>query len=142
MINNVPILELQKSIYDLFSRAITGYEIVDDSSPLLDGQIPGGKFGIIGAITAMPTTTKIDTVIWNATVSIELYSNYRGKKEINEMANDVSYVLTAGKFLMNNFNELSCTIEDVECRAEDWEDGTLWQHGTVRAVFKLEQKEV
>lgn len=140
MINTVPITALQMAVYQMLTKCISGYPILDDSTPFEDGKLLGDKLCIIGPITAVPQTTKKDTVMWDTTITIDLYSSYRGKKEVNEMINDVACVLTCADLNLDNYHFLNGAVEMVEVRAEDWNDDAIWQHGSVRINFKVEQQ--
>lgn len=142
MINTVPITALQTAVYQTLTKYVVGYPILDDSTPFEDGKLPGDKLCIIGPITAVPKVTKQDTVMWDTTITIDLYSSYRGKKEVNEMINDIVYVLTGAPMEFDEYNFLNRIVEMVEVRAEDWNDDAVWQHGSVRINFNVEQKSI
>ena len=142
MIRTVPISIIQEGVYKTLTACVEGYEIVDDSTPFENGKMPKKSFGVIGPITAVPEEAKTDTAIWNVTVTIDVYSNYPGKKEINAMVDDIVYILTAADITFEKYKNLNQTVEMVEIRAEDTESGEVWQHGSVRIIFKVEQERI
>lgn len=87
---------------------------------------------------------KTDVALWNCTVTIDVYSDYCGKKIINQMLDEIVTVLTmtaeSDALIIENYNLINLNIELVEVHAEDWSDNRIWQHGTVRTALKIEQK--
>ena len=144
MIYNLPITTVQTAIYQLFKKAVDGYEVFDDSTPHVDGETPPGHFMVIGPISAQPQRAKVDSLLWKVSMTIDGYSNYQGKKKINEMLNDMVILMTSSIYgLTFDGYELHDTIvEQVRVQAEDWNDGKIWQHGSVEVTLTLEQKEV
>ena len=52
MIRTVPLTAVQAAVYKTLNDNLTGYPIMDDSTPFESGKMPGGEFVIIGSITA------------------------------------------------------------------------------------------
>lgn len=142
MIRTVPISIIQEAVYKTLAACIEDYAIIDDSTPFEDGRMPEKSFGVIGPITAVPEAAKTDTALWTVTVTIDVYSNYPGKKEVNSMVDDIVYVLTAADIAFEKYKTLDQTVEMVEVRAEDMESGAIWQHGSIRIIFKVEQEKI
>lgn len=139
MINTVPITAVQTAVYKALTKYTTGYPVIDDTTPLEDGILPADAVCIIGGITAVPQVTKNDAVIWETTITIDVYSNYRGKKVINGMVDDIVTVLSGAELECNGYDVLMRNVDIVEVRAEDFVDDHIWQHGIVRFVFRVSQ---
>ena len=134
MIRNVPLTAVQAAVYKALSSNIRGYNVYDDSTPFEDGELVDSRYLVIGETTGKPSSAKRDCPVWEVTVNINAFSNYHGKKELDEMLDDIVQVLTGSAELEQ--------IDMVEAFKEEYEDGTVWQHGVVRVIVKVEQKEM
>lgn len=138
-----PFSELQKGVYKLLSDSITDYEIWDDATPIEEleskyGGLDDAKFGLLREVTGVPSVTKVDTLIWDVNMQIYLISNYRGKKVVNEMVNDVCTVLTACVVPMDNFKPLMAKIASVSMTAEKSSGNFTWHIAAVDVNFRIE----
>ena len=144
MIRTEPITAVQAAVYKTLNKCLEGYPILDDSTPFEDGKPPASEFCVIGPISTVPDGGKTDVALWNCTVTIDVYSDYCGKKIINQMLDEIVTVLTmtaeSDALIIENYNLINLNIELVEVHAEDWSDNRIWQHGTVRTALKIEQK--
>lgn len=143
MIRTVPLTAVQAAVFKTLNDNLTGYPVMDDSTPFESGKLPGEEFVIIGAITAVPQGTKGNTALWETTVTLDVYSRYKGKKRVNEIIDEIVTVLTGvaghGTFPLEGYDLIMLDIESVEARAEDWNDDEVWQHGIVRVAITVEQ---
>lgn len=143
MIRTVPLTTVQAAVYKTLNDNLTGYPIMDDSTPFESGKLPGEEFVIIGSITAVPQGTKANTALWETTATLDVYSSYKGKKRVNEIVDEIVTVLTGvaenGSFPLEGYSLIMLNIESVEARAEDWNDDEVWQHGIVRVAITVEQ---
>ena len=68
------------------------------------------------------------------------------EKELDEMLDDIVQVLTGSAELeqieIAGYYFHGLEIDMVEAFKEEYEDGTVWQHGVVRVIVKVEQKEM
>ena len=144
MIYNLPITTVQTAVYQLFKKAIDGYEVFDDSTPYQEGEIPPEHFVVIGPIGAQPQRAKTDSLLWKVSITIDGYSSYQGKKKINEILNDIVVLMTSSTYLLTfeGYELQDVIVEQVRVQAEDWSDGTIWQHGSAEITLTLDQKEV
>ena len=67
MIRTVPLTAVQAAVFKTLNDNLTGYPVMDDSTPFESGKLPGEEFVIIGSITAVPQGT-------NGTFPLEGYS--------------------------------------------------------------------
>ena len=143
MIRTVPLTAVQAAVFKTLNDNLTGYPVMDDSTPFESGKLPGEEFVIIGGITAVPQGTKANTALWETTVTLDVYSHYKGKKRVNEIVDEIVTVLTGvaghGTFPLEGYDLIMLDIESVEARAEDWNDDEVWQHGIVRVAITVEQ---
>lgn len=146
MIRTVPITAVQAAVYKTLNKCLEDYPILDDSTPFEDGKAPAPAYCIIGPISAVPDGSKSDAALWNCTVTIDVYSDYCGKKIINQMLDEIVTVLTmtaeSNTLEIDKYNLICLNIELVEVHAEEWNDGRIWQHGTIRAALKIDQKNI
>lgn len=144
MIRTVPLTAVHAAVFKTLNDNLTGYPVLDDSTPFESGKLPGEELVIIGGITAVPQGTKANTALWETTVTLDVYSRYKGKKRVNEIVDEIVTVLTAvaenGAFPLESYSLIMLNIESVEARAEDWSDDEVWQHGIVRVAVTVEQK--
>jgi len=88
MIKRIPLAALQKALY----RTLTDCQTTPVyNSILADSVLPLIK---IGAFTCKPNGSK-DTDISDVSTQIQIFSNYAGSLEVNEIANDVIHVIGA-----------------------------------------------
>lgn len=146
MIRNVPLTAVQAAVYKVLRKRISGYNVYDDSTPFEDGELVDSRYLVIGETTGKPSSAKRDCPVWEVTVNINAFSNYHGKKELDEMLDDIVQVLTGSAELEQieivGYYFHGLEIDMVEAFKEEYEDGTVWQHGVVRVIVKVEQKEM
>lgn len=146
MIRNVPLTAVQAAVYKALSSNIRGYNVYDDSTPFEDGELVDRRYLVIGETTGKTSSAKRDCPVWEVTVNINAFSNYHGKKELDEMLDDIVQVLTGSAELeqieIAGYYFHGLEIDMVEAFKEEYEDGTVWQHGVVRVIVKVEQKEM
>ena len=94
MIRNVPLTAVQAAVYKALSSNIRGYNVYDDSTPFEDGELVDSRYLVIGETTGKRQVLKRDCPVWEVTVNINAFSNYHGKKELDEMLDDIVQVLT------------------------------------------------
>ena len=108
MIRTVPITAVQAAVYKTLNKCLEGYPILDDSTPFEDGKPPASEFCVIGPISTVPDGGKTDVALWNCTVTIDVYSDYCGKKIINQMLDEIVTVLTmtaeSDALIIENYN--------------------------------------
>lgn len=146
MIRKVPLSAVQAAVYKALNETVSGYEVFDDSTPFEDGQLQTDRCIVIGEVIGTPASAKADSPLWETTVNIHAYSSYRGKKELDEMLDDIVQVLTYaaenGQLAISGYYCHGLSIGMVEAFKEEYEDGITWQHGVVRVVIKVEQEEM
>lgn len=146
MIRNVPLTAVQTAVYKALSSNISGYNVYDDSTPFEDGELVANRYLVISETTGKPSSAKRDCPVWEVTVNINAFSNYHGKKELDEMLDDIVQVLTGSAELeqidITGYYFHGLEIDMVEAFKEEYEDGSVWQHGVVRVIVKVEQKEM
>ncbi len=133
--NRIPLNALQKGIYNQFkiSPSIVGCKTI----PLYDDVPSNAKLPYItfGLFTCNSNGTKTNDIT-DVTIRLEVRSDYSGKKEVNEIAEDVVAILTASRpdLSQEEFTVISCSIDSFESFSED-ESGYL---GVISANYKIQ----
>lgn len=143
MIFNVPFTEIQQSLYKILNNNIEGYEIYDDTTPIEEIQdkyksAENIRFVLIRDINANPILDKVTTLIWDVTIQVYCVSNYKGKKYINEMLNDICTVCTSTPLELENYRSLSVKINNVYVNSENINVAHHWHTGVIDLNFKIE----
>lgn len=148
-----PYTELQTEFYKLMTNADEmDFEVYDSGMSIQE--IMGSlklmntiNYGIIADITGTQTAAKTDTIIWQMNIRLELFSNYKGRKQIADMINTVAKVVTT---YQNEFNANLCQKGYFVVRNQIGEsaigsaigDGNLtWQNGYITITYFLSQLE-
>ncbi len=133
MINRIPMTVFQTAVFKLLCEKQTT-QIYDDVGP------ENGKDVIypcvsFGSYRCEPDGAK-NAVIFNVTLNLEIWSEYEGKKEINEIADDLAAVYTAWTLDLSTegFQVIDQGIEALEAFPED-EHG---YHGTLAVTAKIQ----
>ena len=129
----VPLLAIQKALVKRLRDGQTT-PVFDDVAN--EARLP---YISIGAINVKSDGSK-DTAIYDVSIQLHLWSNYRGKKEINGMMDDVANVLSYAMLdtTEDNFKIINQEIDFFEAFAED----TLGYHGVITVVIKIQDMEV
>lgn len=86
-----------------------------------------------GLFTAKEAGTKVNDIS-DVTLNIDIWSDYSGKKEVNEIANDVIEVLNTGAFTLDDdFKFISGQVDFFESFAED----DAGYHGVITYLAKI-----
>lgn len=148
-----PYTELQTEFYKLMTNADEmDFEVYDSGMSIQE--IMGSlklmntiNYGIIADITGTQTAAKTDAIIWQMNIRLELFSNYKGRKQIADMINTVAKVVTT---YQNEFNANLCQKGYFVVRNQIGEsaigsaigDGNLtWQNGYITITYFLSQLE-
>lgn len=130
LIKEVPLVPLRTALFSLLNNGQSHnvYGDVPEDAVLPWITIGSIIFSLIGSKT---------TVIWQAKVNIEAYSDGTQKRELNEMLNDICILLS---YYGNNLGIEGYSIIDTEIETVETEqDTTTGNHGTVSAIFKLQK---
>ncbi|OON87807.1 DUF3168 domain-containing protein [Pyramidobacter sp. C12-8] len=129
MMRHIPMIPLQRAVYEALSTYQTAPvydDVPEDATP------PAVSFG---SFTAKQSGAKaLDA--WDVSMQLDLWSNYAGKKQIQEMADDVASVLTSVKLDLSadGFEVLSCDVDFFEAFPED----EVGYHGVLTFVAKIQ----
>lgn len=125
----IPMNALQKGVYFILSQYQTT-PVHDDVPP--DAVLP---YITIGAFTCKQVGSKTADIS-DISLQLHIWSEYSGKSEVNEIANDVTAVLTSWPIDLSEdgFNVMSQDTDMFEAFPSD-EDG---YHGVIIFVAKIQ----
>lgn len=103
-------------------------------------------YGIFGASDADCTPNK-DFAIWDASLRLEIYSNYKGRKVVadkleallNFLGSDVGYNAIQAGLNAQGFALVSIRVGGLRVNLPIYSENGVWQSGSTDVVFKLNQ---
>ena len=110
----IPLNSISAAVY----TRLTEYQdvpVYDDVSPRAEA--PYITFGLF---TCKEAGTKVNDIV-DVTLNIDVWSEYQGKKEVNQIANDIITLLCAAEFDLSEdgFHHMGTTIDYFEAFPED-----------------------
>lgn len=128
----VPLNELTKAVYSRLTQHLDT-PVYDDVPPT-----ENPPYITVGLFTCKDTSTKVNDIC-DVSVNLDIWSDYRGKKEVNEIANDVITVMMAAPFgeLANGFFVVGHDVDFFESFNED----DYGYHGALTFIFKVQNME-
>jgi hypothetical protein len=129
ILRRIPMTALQTGLFNLLSDGQTTPVI--DNVPE-DAVLP---YIQIGAFTCKNISDKT-TDIWDCSIQINIFSDYKGKAEINNIANDIVTVLSSTIVDMSadKFIALSLDVDFFET----WQEEEFGYRGVVTIVVKVQ----
>lgn len=150
MIYKAPFYAVQKAVYTALSQSDSGLQWYDSAVPIeeiaeLHKNQAEFAYGIMGAQDADCDSNK-DTAFWNASIRLDVYSNYKGKKVITKTLEALlNYFCSEGYdklqevFYAEGFVMTSLSVGSLVVNAPMYSDIGVWQSGGTRVTFKLTQ---
>ena len=130
MMKRIPLVAFQTALYTLLKSYGQTVPVYDDVPA--NAKLP---FITLGGFTSKQVGSK-NTNSWDISQQIHLWSDYQGKKEVNQMADDVSSLLTAYKMDLSA-SRFSVISQDVDF-FEAFEEEEGGYHGVVTFVAKIQ----
>lgn len=128
----IPLNSVTEALYKLLSESQD--TPVYDDLPTYDVVLP---YITLGDFTSKPSDSKDDTVV-EVTMTINVWSDYEGRKEVNTIINDIIAILNSYELdLTDGFGEISHYIDFVNTYTED-DDG---YHGVITLVSLIQELE-
>lgn len=125
----IPLTALQTAVYAILSQGQTT-QVYDDVPK--EATLP---YITLGAFTCKQNGDKTQS-IWDVSLQIHGWSDYSGKKEINEILNDVSTVISSIRpdLSADNFCVVSQDVDFLEAFPEE----TYGYHGVITMIAKIQ----
>lgn len=148
----VPFSAITKALYYTLSNGPIGLEWFDASVPFDEieehfKQQDVFAYGIFGQSTA-DCTAPDDLKVWTSNITIEIYSNYRGRKMVAEKLEALmNYLSGEGwnvlceQFAQNGFTLGSVAVGSLNINLPIYSEIGVWQSGTTDLIFKITQIE-
>ena len=103
-------------------------------------------YGIFGASDADCTPNK-GFAIWDASLRLEIYSNYKGRKVVadkleallNYLSSDIGYQAIQTGLNAHGFALVSIRVGGLRVNLPIYSENGVWQSGSTDVVFKLNQ---
>ena len=123
-----------------FDSAIPMNEIYDN----FKGQVEFA-YGEFGASDADPIKNKTE-IVWDANLDLMIYSNYRGRKVIAEMLenllnylSDDGYDALEEALKLEGFALIELMIKPMRINLPTYSDYGVWQSGSTSITFRIHQ---
>lgn len=133
LVKDVPLVALQQAVFNLLKegQSVSVYGEVIEGAKL--------PYITIGSVTLKPQAVKT-SVMWSASLNIDVWAARTQKKKTNDILNDISALLSynSGGLSISGYDCFSTDIALVEAFPEE----TTGYHGTLTAVFELSKKEI
>nr|DAY80400.1 MAG TPA: hypothetical protein [Caudoviricetes sp.] len=138
----LPLNALQKGLYTLINGAI----VTDSDNPVpVYDFIPTGQeefpYIWLGRQEDKPDLINKVQALHLITQEMDVWSTEAGKRECNEIMDDLVHLLTIRRPEMSAFNVLAVDLIDSSIEGEAYENGITAYHGKVVFSFLIEQKE-
>lgn len=151
MIYRAPFYAITKAIYQTLKTSDIGLEWFDSSTPIeeieqLFKNQEEFSYGVFGNSDADCLTNK-DTAIWDASIRLDVYSNYKGRKVISQKLEAVLNYLCTDKgwnglqssFVADGYQLISIDVGRLVINAPFYGDIGVWQSGSINVMFKVGQ---
>lgn len=151
MVFELPFIAFHSELYNLLTMADEMNFGVYDSSLGIDEIVEPLKtleeinFGVISDVTCTQTSAKTDSVMWTVNVRIDMFSTYKGRKRIAEMANTIGSVATqyADAFNINlgkkGYSVIKQDVGESLVGSATIAYGLQWQTGYIKLQYQLYQ---
>lgn len=152
MIYKAPFMEITSALYSvLVEKGNSEINWFDSAVPIteIDAYFKRQAefaYGIFGASEADCVSNKT-TVIWDCSLQLEIYSNYKGRKVVAEQLNALMTFLSskAGTVALQTalnkegFALISMQFRPLRVNLPIYSDNGVWQSGSVNVTFRVGQ---
>lgn len=151
MIYKTPFYAVSKALYAALNESDVNLEWFDSSVPIHEIEAHFRKqsefqYGVFTTATADTLSNK-DAIVWDSTIGIEIYSNYKGRKVISQKLEAVLNYLSTGEcwqklsLALHNegFSLIEITVGRLAVNLPIVGDNGIWQSGSTEITFRLQQ---
>lgn len=153
MIYKVPFVAISKAVYAVLSDTNNniGLEWFDSAVPIneIEDYFKSQAefaYGIFGAAAADCTPNKT-AAVWDSTLQLEIYSNYKGRKVIaqkleavlNYLSSDAGTDAIQSALNAEGFALISMTVGALRVNLPIYSDNGVWQSGGTNISFRVSQ---
>ena len=131
----IPLNAFQRALYTLLSKGQT--------VPVYD-RIPSEQVTMpyiwLGMMQDVPTDENKTFYTHYVTQYIHVYSSKQGKKEIDNIMNDIIYLLSSYELPMEGNRLIDTELQTVTANGEEYQEGKTAYHGIIVYKFKIQQE--
>ena len=153
MIYKVPFVAISKAVYAVLSDTNNniGLEWFDSAVPINEIEDYFKRqaefaYGIFGAADADCTPNKT-AAVWDSTLQLEIYSNYKGRKVIaekleallNYLSSDEGTAAVQAALNAEGYALVSMTVGVLRISLPIYSDNGVWQSGNTNISFRVNQ---
>lgn len=151
MIFKAPLIAFQSELYAMLKNADEMNFDVYDSAMTIAEILNSLKnqetvnYGIIADVSCSPSSAKVDSVMWRVNVRIELFSTYRGRKQVADMINLIGSVATSyqetfdANLRAKGYRVIRMEIGESVIGGAIEANGIVWQNGYINLNYQLYQ---
>lgn len=151
MIFNAPLIAFQSELYSMFSNADEMTFAVYDSALTVNEILDSLKeqeiinYGVLADVACTPSSAKADSIMWRVNVRIELFSTYRGRKQIADMINLIGSVATQyqkefdANLAAKGYRLIRMEAGESVIGGAIEANGIIWQNGYINLNYQLYQ---
>lgn len=135
MISRIPFNEVQQGLYQLLSRGQT--VPVYDSIPDGSEEMP---YIWLGEFHGAPAEGNKTVVMHQVSQQLHIWSDQKGKLEVNGIMNDIVTLLTKYQLSLDGFRQVGgVTVSLYQTTGELYENGDKAYHGVIQVEYLVEQ---
>lgn len=134
MIKRVPFNAVQKALYALLSKGQT--VPVYDKIPTGSEKMPYIWLGEFHGTPAVQNKTSVQHLI---SQELDIWSDGKGKKEVNSIMDDVVALVTSYQLAMDGYRQLTVDVTLYQTMGERYENGSSAYHGVLMLEYLIEQ---
>ena len=135
MISRIPFNEVQQGLYQLLSRGQT--VPVYDSIPDGSEEMP---YIWLGEFHGAPAEENKTVVMHQVSQQLHIWSDQKGKLEVNGIMNDIVTLLTKYQLSLDGFCQVGgATVSLYQTTGELYENGDKTYHGVIQVDYLVEQ---
>lgn len=136
MISRIPFNAVQQNVYQLLSAGQTVPTY--DSVPTGPEHMP---YIVLGEFHGSPVNENKTTVYHAVSQQIHVWTKGKGKKEVNDILDDVVHLLTKYDLNLNGYTQIgTATISQYQAYQELYADKTSAYHGVLSVEWVLQQE--
>lgn len=135
MISRIPFNEVQQGLYQLLSRGQTVpvYDSIPDGSEAM-------PYIWLGEFHGAPAEGNKTVVMHQVSQQLHIWSDQKGKLEVNGIMNDIVTLLTKYQLSLDGFRQVGgATVSLYQTTGELYENGDKAYHGVIQVDYLIEQ---
>ena len=152
MIYKAPFTAIAKALYSVLqNNQAIALEWFDSAIPIneIDDYFKAQtefSYGVFGASDADCRPNKT-AVVWDGTLQLEVYSNYKGRKVVaqkleallNYLSSDIGFTALNIALSIEGYSLVSLTVGSLRVNLPVYSDNGVWQSGGTTISFQLHQ---